>query len=362
MNLRLLPRRLPILALILVLAWAWLAVAGGVAQAAGSGLHEATVPVPDRDRPARQAGFEAALDRVLLKLSGDRQVLADPRLADIRAAASRYVQRFRYVDLGENQPGLEVLFDVAALERQLAERGLPVWGADRPSVLLWLATVDEGRRVVLGGEEGRPLQQILTGVARDRGLRLVFPVMDLQDQAAVSYADLAGGFHEPVLQASGRYASRFVLAAHVQRRGGLWSGRWRLMGQEQQEDFTVEADTLEAALDEGLQRVADALGRRLAIAGLLASEDHVLVTVDGVNSLAEFQAVRQYLAELSVVAEIRPHRLEAGQAVFITRLRGSPRDLERGVRLGRVLAPAETAADLPFHEQHMSSVSLRLSR
>jgi hypothetical protein len=215
---------------------------------------------------------------------------------------------------------------------------------------------------VLGSDEGRELRDTLERVAAERGLRLVFPVMDLQDQTAVSYADLAGGFNEPVIQASTRYVSRFVLAAHVQRRGSLWGGRWRLMGQDFQEEYTAEGETLEAAMDEGLQRVADALGRRLAIAGLLAGEDHVLVIVDGVQSLADFQTARQYLADLSVVAEIRPHRLEPGQAVFITRLRGSPRDLERGVRLGRVLAPAEAAAGLPFHEQHMTSVSLRLSR
>lgn len=358
MNLRPLLRRLPVLALVCLLTAGFT----GALQAAGAGLHEATVPVQDRDRPARQAGFEAALDRVLLKLTGDRQVLRDPRLDDIRSAASRYVQRFRYVDLGDGQPGLEVLFDGAALERQLISRGLPVWGADRPAVLMWVGAIHQGQRVVLGGEDGRELRETLERVAGERGLRLVFPVMDLQDQSAVSYADLAGGFNEPVIQASTRYGSRFVLAAHVQRRGNLWSGRWRLMGQDFQEDYTAEGETPEAALDEGLQRVADALGRRLAIAGLMASEDHVLVTVDGVQSLADFQAVSQYLAELSVVAEIRPHRLEAGQAVFITRLRGSPRDLERGVRLGRVLVPAEAAAELPFHEQRMSSVSLRLSR
>ena len=100
--------------------------------------------------------------------------------------------------------------------------------------------------------------------------------------------------------------------------------------------------------------------------------DQVLVAVQGVDSLERFQAVREYLSELSVVSEIRPYRLESEEAIFVTRLRGSARDLERGVRLGRVLkpveAPAEPAGNAPdagasgWHDQRMNTVKLRLSR
>jgi len=361
MNLRQRLVRLPFY----LFAAALLSAAGAAPLGAAEDLHVATVAVEDRDRPAREAAFRTALGQVLVKLSGDRQILQDPRIEDLRGAAARYVQRFRYVDLDGGRSGLEVRFDGAALERQLAERGLPVWGADRPGILVWAGILVNGQRVLLGSDEGGEQTRILERVARERGVPLVFPVMDLEDQAAVEYADLAGGFQGPVMQASARYSTRFVLSAHVQPRGDRWVGRWRLYGQDFQEDIPVEADTLDAALDQGLQRTVDALGRRLAIAGLLSSDDHVLVAVDGVDSLERFQAVRRYLAELSVVSEVRPYRLEAEQAVFVTRLRGSTRDLERGVRLGRVLEPAEPPGDAPsagavWHDQNMNKVNLRL--
>jgi uncharacterized protein len=347
---------------------AWIALAISLLTMAPSGavaderLHEATVPVENRDRPAREAGFKLALERVLVKLSGDRLVLQDPRIRDLQAQAGRYVQRFRYVEAGEGAVRLEVRFDGAALERLLAERGLPVWGSNRPSVLVWLAATHDGGRVILGGDEGRELAKALEGVADARGIRVVFPVMDLEDRSALNFADLAGGFHEPVLRASDRYSTRFVLAAHVQPRAGGWTGRWRLFGQDFQEIHQAEGDTVEAALDAGLQGVVDILGRRLAIAGLLPTEDHVEVVVHGVDSLESYQRVRQYLAGLSVVAEIKPHRLEPDRAVFLVQLRGSPRDLERGVRLGRVLEPSEIPADPLAEPGGMASVNLRLSR
>jgi len=367
MNLRQRLARLPFY----LLAVALLVTAGAAPLGATEDLHEATVAVEDRDRPARETGFRTALGQVLVKLSGDRQILQDPRIEDLSTAAARYVQRFRYVELDGGKPGLEVRFDGAALERQLAERGLPVWGGDRPGVLVWAGVLLNGQRMLLGGDEGREQMRVLERVARERGVPLVFPVMDLEDQAAVAYADLAGGFQEPVIKASARYSTRFVLSAHVQPRGDRWVGRWRLFGQDFQEEIPVEADTLSAALDQGMQRTVDALGRRLAIAGLLTSDDHVLVAVDGVDSLERIQAVRQYLAELSVVSEIRPYRLEAEQAIFVTRLRGSIRDLERGVRLGRVLEPVEAPAGVPgdapdagsaWHDQRVNTVKLRLSR
>jgi uncharacterized protein len=347
---------------------AWIALAILLLTLAASGaaaddrLHEATVPVENRDRPAREEGFRRALGQVLVKLSGDRQVLQDSRIRDLQAQAGRYVQRFRYVEAGEGAVGLEVRFDGAALERLLAERGLPVWGSNRPGLMVWLAATHHGERVILGGDEGQELVEALQQVADGRGIRLVFPVMDLEDRSAVNFADLTGGFHEPVLRASERYSARYVLVAHVQPRAGGWSGRWRLFAQDFQETHQAEGDTVEGTLDAGLQGVVDILGRRLAIAGLLPTEDHVEVVVHGVDSLESYQRVREYLAGLSVVAEIRPHRLEPDRAVFLVQLRGSPRDLERGVRLGRVLEPSEIPAD-PFAEPGgMASVNLRLSR
>lgn len=360
MNLRPVPCRqhtaLPGGILAAILLWMFTSVAA----VADERLHEATVTVQDRDRPARQAGFERALDKVLVKISGDRQVLKDPRVEDLREQAGRYVQRFRYVDGGDGGPGLEVRFDGAALERLLTERGLPVWGASRPGLLVWLAAVQHGQRVIAGGDEGRGLVATLERVAEERGLRLVFPVMDLEDRSAVNFADLAGGFHEPVLRASERYSTHHVVAAYVQPRGSGWTGRWRLFGQEFREEHEARGDTLEEALDEGLQGLADLLGRRLAVAGLLPGEDHVQVVVEGVEGFDDYRTVHAHLAELSVVAELRLFRLEPDRAVFLARLRGGPRELQRGVRLGRVLevadGPGDPAADAGL------GVRLRLSR
>jgi uncharacterized protein len=348
---------MPAWCLLVLLVWSF--TAAGVL--ADDRLHEATVIVENRDRPAREAGFERALEKVLVKLSGDRQVLRDPRVEDLRDQAGRHVQRFRYVDAGDDAVGLEVRFDGRALERVLIERGLPVWGANRPSLMVWLGAVHEGERVILGGEEGRELMEALERVAGERGLQLVFPVMDLEDRAAVNFADLSGGFHEPVLRASERYSARYVAAVYVQPRGDAWSARWRLFSQDLREDYQAESDSLDGVLDEGLQGLADLLGRRLAIAGLLPTEDHVQVVVDGVDDMEAYQKVRQYLSELSVVVELKPYRLEPDRAVFVTQLRGSPRDLERGVRLGTVLEIADSDAE-PSDPGAMASVNLRLSR
>ncbi|OOG25905.1 hypothetical protein B1C78_05925 [Thioalkalivibrio denitrificans] len=353
----------PLLSHLLVWCVAACLVAGslGGLALADDRLYEATVTVENRDRPARQAGFERAFEKVLVKLSGDRQVLEDPRVEDLRGQAGRYVQRFRYVDVPDDGVGLEVRFDGAALERLLTDQGLPLWGAQRPGVMIWLGAVHDGRRVILGGEEGRSLMEELERVAEARGIQLIFPVMDLEDRAAVDFADLAGGFHEPVLRASERYSARYVAAVHLQPRGDAWSGRWRLLGQDLREDVRAEGPTVEDVLDEGLQSLVDVLGRRLAIAGLLPGDDHVQVIVDGINDMEDYQRVREYLSGLSVVAELRPYQVEPERAVFVTRLRGSPRDLERGVSLGRVLEPSETGADTP-EPGTLARVNLRLSR
>jgi uncharacterized protein len=125
----------------------------GLAQDVSLGdLYAAEVPLPVRDQRAVDAAFDEALERVLLRVTGRRDVAEDPQTAALRGQARALVEQWSYT-----RQGLWARFDAIALERELRALGLPVWGAERPLVLAWIALDDDQRPAfLLGVEDAEP--------------------------------------------------------------------------------------------------------------------------------------------------------------------------------------------------------------
>ena len=171
---------------VLVLAWA----VPAVGQSAD--LFVEQTPVGDESPETRNAALTEMLERVLVRVSGNAAIASQPAAADVLAAAPRLVQQYRYRNEqagGEPVRYLWARFDGAAVERMLRDRNLPVW-VQRPTVLVWLANEQKGQRQLVA-LENRPTSRVaLLDRARERGLPLQLPLMDLEDQAALTPADM----------------------------------------------------------------------------------------------------------------------------------------------------------------------------
>ncbi len=321
----------------------------GAARAVGEdGLYTARVPVASGDEAARKPAIRAALARVLVKLTGRRDVGRDPRARELLDHAEDWVSEYRYLAQPEGTEGylLEVRFQPARVRAALRKAGLPMWPTPRPGILLWLAVEEAGARRLL--ESADPALEAAARTARERGLDLLLPLLDLEDRSRVQATDLLGGFDESVREASERYTPDGVLIAAGKRtRDGTWRMDWRLYLGEARLDWRTRDTPLEAAVTEGIQVLADRLARRTSPAsGQEARQGVLLVAVDGVNSLAAFAQVHRFLAQSSVLQQVRPWRIAPGTVVFHT----STQDPEGVARIlgtrGSPLEPLPEAAGL----------------
>jgi hypothetical protein len=334
----------------LSLAWLLLLflVPGAVWAVPVPELYSVEVPVPTRDRPERQEAFEQGLSQVLVRVTGARSLEGFAELDSMLDTASRYVQRFEYAENAgdEERPYLlRVTFDGAALERAVSERGLPVWGRDRPGVLVWLAVSERGQRYLVGGDSVSSARRALESVAAERGVPLLYPLLDLEDQGRVKFADVAGGFHDTVREASKRYRPEAILIGQVAPlSGGYWQARWNLYQGGEPVSWTSEGGSLETALVEGTHQLAGTLASRTSTYRFAEMAKGMLVTVDDVRTHAELNRVVDYLGRLAPVAGARPFGLDGNRAELLVQMRGNPRDLERLVMLGDVLVSVERGA------------------
>lgn len=347
------PRFLVLVCLTMLL----LITAGPVAAVQVDGLYQVEVPVETRDRPERQEVLGEALTRVLVRMTGNRTIGEFPEAKPLLESASRYVQQFRYADAPSAEAAqgkaylLQVTFDGVALERALEARGLPVWGRERPAVLVWLAVREPGDNYLVAGSSGQAAKASMQAAAEDRGVPLVFPLYDLEDQAQVTFSDVSGGFHENILNASERYRPDAVLVGRATRSSGLWDVRWSLYYGDQPFDWESSSAGLGVALQEGVHGLAGTLAARLSSSAYSDAASGTLVVVSGVRRLEDYVRISRYLGGLGPVLSRRTYRISPEKAEFLIEARGGSRDLERVIGLGDLLQAQRVEAPLAIPEQ-----------
>lgn len=306
------------------------------------GLYEASVPVADQTAAARDPALKQALDAVLVRVLGTRAL---PAPADaVRQRAGALVQGYGYEPApAGNGLRLHAQFDPRAVEAALRALGLPVWGANRPSHLLWIALRDDGGPPALLDAAGVAAR---AGAAQDaldaRGLPVTYPALGAGERRAVRFGDVWTGRFTGLEEASRRYDTAMVVVARVGREGGRWVARWNVLersgaGDEWQGDF----DTLAAALAGGIDELADREARRFTVQTGPASELHLQVA--GVQSLRDYGRALNYLRSLNPVRAAQVESVQQGMLTFRVQVEGDPGMLARVIASGNVLRRQEDA-------------------
>ena len=327
---------------------------GGVGAVAVAGLYEAEVAVADRSAVSREAAVRDSLSMALVKLTGRRSVSGDPRFAPVLEQAGRFVRQYRYrqTQAGASSPGavswsLAVRFDEGALNQALRDLGIPVWGRERPSLLVWLVVERDGRRFFADAEEPPGLLSALQQQAARRGVSALFPLLDIEDAARLRPTDVWGGFKDAILAASARYRADIALTASLtSSASGVWEGDWRSYRQGKPERrWRTETDLPALALEEGVDRVIDELATEFVTIDLAGGLQDVEITLGGVDTVTQYTRVLRYLESLSPVSGVQVREVRAGQLRLTLSAHGGAPAIMRVIDLGGVLEPVEDAGD-----------------
>ncbi|RME34665.1 MAG: DUF2066 domain-containing protein [Gammaproteobacteria bacterium] len=311
------------------------------------GLYTAEVPVEEAAETSRDVAIRRALAQVLTRLTGDPAVARGSEAKALLDRADGFLLEFGYRQ-DETEPERRWLwarFDGAAVERALRDAGLPVWGRDRPQVLVWLARDSGGsRELVAPGEAG--WYELLQQRAAVLGIPLLIPRLDAGDRSLLTASDILAGFEEPLLRASERYPAQTVAAIGVVQAGpGLWEARIRIHDGDQREQTTVPADSPEVALEEAMDWLAARLASHHARAARQEYEGRVELRVNGLRDGRQYAEVINYLEGLDGVSQVRPERLDGQTLTLLVMVRGGVRALASQIALGRVLQAEVSGGD-----------------
>jgi len=318
-------------------------------------LFQADALATGRDPEARQVALQQALATVLVRITGDAAMADSGVVQPLLSKPGRFVAQFRFNEIPPIAPDeapelrLWAQFDEVALTRELRKLGLPYWGRDRPDVLVWLAVDDNGRRFLVSDTSQNPFADALRDAAQRNGLPASLPLLDFQDQQAVSFSDLWGGFQGAVQQASERYRPQVVLIGRVSRSHSGWKGQWSLLGAGASQNWSAHGDSGEDVVQQGLSEATGLLASQYAV--VASDRTSHLMTVQGINRLEDYAQVQTYLTSLSPVEQVQVAMVKGDAVQFSLQLNTSEQSLEQLIRLGRVLQPVATGDNAPWQFQ-----------
>ncbi len=339
-----------------LLALALLLSAGLARAAEVQGLYQAEVPVSGQQPAERKRALRTALSQVLVKVSGGRAVTQDPGIARALQTPSQYVQQYRYrtvyPDSGDGARPTKLLwaqFDRDAVNRLLREQNRPIWGKARPAMLVWLAVERDGRRVLVGSDDPSSVPTVLESRAAARGLPLVIPLLDLEDQSRLRVSDVWGEFTDSIVSTSKRYQSDVILIARAyELLPGLWEARWRLQMGQRALRWSTQSDVLDIALDEGIDRAADVLAEEFARIAEGGDSGALDILVTEINSLGDYARALRYLGALDMVEAVQTIRVQPGEAWFRLTSAAGKEAVGEAISLGRTLSPVDTLPHWQF--------------
>ena len=305
------------------------------------GLYQAQVPVAGQEAEQRNQAIQDAFVKVLVKVTGNRRIVSRGNLNETVANASRFVQEYSYHIESEQERYLDVIFDAQAVNRLLRSQRLPVWAEDnRPGILVWMAIEQRGKRRLLVPDRDAPVLAAIDAEAQERGLPLLLPLMDLEDQGRLQVADLWGDFEVNIRAASRRYSPDMIFTGRlVREKKGAWRGDWKLYQERSNNDWNNRGKSLEAVAADAVRHVADLLANRFAPLARETGLNLVRLRVSGIDTLAGYATVGRLLEGHKGLERVTVAAVEADAVVYELQTRSGIDALEQGLSVGGVLEP-----------------------
>ncbi|KXO09909.1 hypothetical protein AKG98_1005 [Moritella sp. JT01] len=292
---------------------------------------------------------KVAFAEVLVKVSGNAEIATNPVIKKALINAREYLvkQAEERVD-GERY--LQASFNEQKINRLLRSSEFGVWSQNRPQQVIWLV-VDENFSRSVKGENDRDYADFIDAIkaqANKRGIPVLFPVMDLDDQLQVSSSDLWGQFTDPVELASTRYGADNYIIAKIIKQNDDYQLNWSMYGRNNNNQpyevwLNGQGQGELAAIGTKLtDSLANHLGERYSVKAS-GKDEVVFLNVDAVTDITDYAKLIAMFSELSAVAQVDLDTVTGSNVQLKLVLLGTQQDLLTELSLDQRIQSTENA-------------------
>lgn len=290
------------------------------------GLYAVEVPVAGSGQSQLEAGAREGLKQVLLRVSGHSSILQREELAPVLEQSESLLQTYQFLRGGGRGYRLRMTFGAVGVNQALSSIDAPVWGANRPLALAWVAVQQGASRELVtqprvndDGEvasDGRWYRAFQAAAAR-RGLPLAFPPEAWAGDREL-LSEVWGQFLGELRSASEDLSHDLLASVRISRSGSGWQGAWVLDGRGLEEsNRAIQAGSPEALAERMVGHWADLLASRYAVAaGEIADSPQVDIVLDNVERMTDYAAAKAALDGLTPVLKVGPVRVTPTRVVL----------------------------------------------
>ncbi len=318
-----------------------------------SGLYSAKVPVEGSSPGQLAQGYADGLSQVFIRVSGTREVLAMEGVDALLSDAESLLLSYQVARDESGQSVLSMSFGAVGVNRALASIDAPVWGANRPLTLAWIAAEDRGSRTLVTRPEAGAVAEsadtwraAFDEAAGKRGMPVALPPSDFgADRELLS--DIWGQFIGRVKSASEDLDHDVLALVRVSRTGGQWRAGWVFDGMAMNTgEESVTAQTPEALAEAVINRWAELYASRYAVAASeVGDSPQVDIVLRGVTSLEDYARANKVLEGLTPVVRVGAHRVRDEQLTLRVAFSGELDQLREYIALDPRFVPMES--DVP---------------
>lgn len=273
-------------------------------------LYEVWQPVNSRSDYAIQSAIRQAFSVVLMRVSGLKTL---PDTETIREAASRanrtVLQRRFEFKTTDSPPASEQLhvvieFDRDEINRLMYQLDLPLWSADRPSVLMWL-THDNGEDVErISANQTNQLVQSIRARAKERGIDMELPRWDIEDMRIVAPTEILSVPWVSVESASKIYAKDIVIASSIEPLlvdESMFQISIRTRGREV--ETYARGGEIGPVMIEIIDKIVDDIAAKFAVTDNETAS--LAISVSGIDSIRDYFSLDRYLLDWEFIESLQ---------------------------------------------------------
>ena len=315
-----------------------------------TGLYQQSVAVENESVAERNRAYQVAFEQMILKVTGDQRWLEHARIRTAAGNAGDYVQAFAYTTQAAAGPiagqrFIEVQFSAQRINQLLAAENIPVWGSNRPSVLVWMVLQEAGgRRNLLGPETNPEIIEFMRRFGAKRGLPIIFPVLDIEDRRNLSTDAIWAQDELAIKAASNRYDPDSILAGRLLFTAtGELVGLWQFLFMDEAEVFDGFDSDLESYLEQPLSRITSHLSGYFALVPGGQSKQSVRLRVDGIRNFSDYSVLLDYVRSIGLVQTADIVSVDGERLELVLDLQGSADQLFNLIALDRDMLPVTSA-------------------
>lgn len=318
-------------------------------------LYEVRVAVEERgDRALKRAATQGLAD-VLVRVSGRRDIAQAQGLQPGLRDAQGLLFQYRYeteVDSNVETLFLNLKFSETEVNRLLIQSGLPVWDKNRPRTLVWLAIDDVNGRRFVNEADDLDVIETLRRAASQRGVPLVFPVLDIDDKLQLTTGQVWSLDIKAVRKAAERYRAPQILTGRLTRLSSSWIANLAHVNGYGENLLDTQSINLATLLDPVVNQLADDLAAKYGVVrsgqrGLSAN-----IGVSGVDDFRDYARLITYLEGVAVIEHANPVWVAGSKMIVLLHLRSDMEKARQFFLLDKKILEDESPG-MAFTESHI---------